>query len=119
VNKAEDDLTGARTLAARPKPLKDIVCFHCQQAAEKYLKALLHELGITVLKTHDLDTLVTLLLPHEPWLKSLGRRLDSLTTFAVDYRYPILRASAKQMKAGLATAELLRAEVRKRLGLRP
>jgi HEPN domain-containing protein len=47
VNKAEDDLTGARTLAARPKPLKDIVCFHCQQAAEKYLKALLHELGIT------------------------------------------------------------------------
>ena len=41
VRKAEDDWDGARNLAARTPPLIDLACFHCQQAAEKYLKALL------------------------------------------------------------------------------
>lgn len=41
VLKAEDDIESARTLAALAKPKRDVVCFHCQQAAEKYLKALL------------------------------------------------------------------------------
>jgi HEPN domain-containing protein len=30
------------------------VCFHCQHAAEKYLKALLQEGGLVVPRTHDL-----------------------------------------------------------------
>ena len=43
---AEADLRGARNLAQAKPPLHDLVCFHCQQCAEKYLKALLEELGI-------------------------------------------------------------------------
>jgi HEPN domain-containing protein len=30
------------------------VCFHCQQAVEKYLKAFLKELGVAVPRIHDL-----------------------------------------------------------------
>ena len=40
VRKAEDDWDAACELAARSPPLRDAVCFHCQQAAEKAIKAL-------------------------------------------------------------------------------
>ena len=91
VRKAEDDLGGAQDLAAGRPPRRDLVCFHCQQTAEKYLKALVQETGGVVPRTHDLVALLDLLLPHEPTLTGLRRGLASLTHYAVDYRYPSLR----------------------------
>ncbi len=42
INKAEADLlTARREYRARKKPNFDAVCFHAQQAVEKYLKAVL------------------------------------------------------------------------------
>ena len=119
VRKAEDDVQAARELAARRPPLRDIVCFHCQQAIEKYLKALLQELSISFPKTHDLEDLLDLLGPHASTLNRLRRRLDALTVFAVEYRYPIARATTRQMQAALRTMERARTEVRARLGLPP
>lgn len=44
VSKAEGDfLTGGRELRARKSPNYDAVCFHAQQCAEKYPKAVLQE----------------------------------------------------------------------------
>ena len=40
VRYAEEDLQGAKDLAARKPPLRNLACFHCQRGAEKYLKAL-------------------------------------------------------------------------------
>ncbi|MBN2050303.1 MAG: HEPN domain-containing protein [Spirochaetales bacterium] len=40
-----------------PGPL-EIICFHCQQAAEKALKAYLAYNEIRPPKTHDLDELI-------------------------------------------------------------
>jgi HEPN domain-containing protein len=117
VRKAEDDLQGARTLAAQSEPLRDLVCFHCQQSAEKYLKALLQELGIVIPRTHNLKTLLSLLTPHDPTLQRLELRLNSLTNYAVEYRYPTARTTARQMQAALRTAERVRAEIRRRLKL--
>src|SRR5262249_6360499 len=88
VRKAEEDWAGARALAARKPPLPDLVCFHCQQAAEKYLKALLQENGAAVPKTHDLRDLQNLVLPHDATLAILRRPLLSLNRYSVDYRYP-------------------------------
>ena len=45
VRKAEADYRGALRLASAREPFHDLVAFHCQQSAEKYLKALLEELG--------------------------------------------------------------------------
>ena len=59
VRKAEQDWEVAHKLAGETPPPRDIVCFHCQQAAEKYLKALLQESGLVVPKTHDLDIFST------------------------------------------------------------
>src|SRR4029450_11176249 len=98
VRKAEEDVEAARALAARRPPLRDIVCFHCQQAVEKYLKALLQEPSIKFPKTHDLEALLDLLGSHGSTLNRLRRRLDALTIFAVEYRYPIVRASTRQMR---------------------
>src|SRR5437899_12674904 len=99
VRKAEEDWDGARTLAARKPPLRDLVCFHCQQAAEKYLKATLQEQGAVVPRTHNLEELLDLLLPHDATLAPLRRLLISLTQYAVDYRYPGASATTRQMKA--------------------
>jgi hypothetical protein len=56
-----------------------LICFHCQQSAEKYLKALLIERGIAFPKTHRLEDLLRLLLPHDASLKNPRRTVVSLT----------------------------------------
>ena len=48
VQSAEADWHAAQHLGLAPERLNDLRCFHCQQTAEKYLKALLQELGLTI-----------------------------------------------------------------------
>ncbi len=117
VEKANGDWEGACDLAKRKPPLSDLACFHCQQAAEKYLKALLQESGTVVPKTHDLEAVLDLLLPHDATLAPLRRILKSLTRYAVNYRYPGAHAIKRQMDAAIRHAERVRGEVRTRLGL--
>ena len=57
VRKAESDLADVRrTLASEEGPF-DTACFHCQQAAEKYLKAFLAWHGRQIPRTHDIEEL--------------------------------------------------------------
>jgi predicted nucleotidyltransferase len=93
--------------------------FHYQQAVEKLLKALLQELGTAVPRTHDLEVLLDLLLPHDASLASLRRHLTSLGRYAVEYRYPGLRATTRRMQAAHRHAARARSELRARLGLTP
>jgi hypothetical protein len=59
VGKAESDFQLAATIARGAKPFHDQLCFHCQQSAEKYLKALLEELGSSVPRTHVLKDILS------------------------------------------------------------
>ena len=65
----------------------EVIGVHCQQAAEKMLKALLSDLGAAFHKTHELGALMDTLarsgapLPHE------FENLDVLTPFGAVYRY--------------------------------
>lgn len=117
VRKAEADYRGARSLARQTPPLHDLVCFHCQQSAEKYLKAVLEELALSIAKTHDLDKLLTVLQSHHPQLVSLRRGLRFLTDFAVDNRYPGNNARRREAVAALHWAGKVRAAARSILGL--
>jgi HEPN domain-containing protein len=117
VRKAEDDLICARLAEPNNPPLYDQVCFHCQQSAEKYLKALLQESGLVAPRSHDLIRLLDILLTHDPPLGSLRRRLNSLTQYAVDIRYPVKRANRRNAQAALRQAEKVRQQIRNRLGL--
>lgn len=85
---AENDLVAARFLFGM-KPLPpEIICFHCQQAAEKALKAYLAYHGTNVPKTHDLTNLNKLCAAHEKDLESLAEQCIALNDYAVTIRYP-------------------------------
>jgi hypothetical protein len=58
-----------------------------------------------------------LLLPHDATLAPLRRSVASLTKYAVEYRYPGMRATTRQMHSALRIAEHVRTESRARLGL--
>jgi HEPN domain-containing protein len=79
----------------------------------------LQELGLAVPRTHNLSDLLNLLVPYDASLKSLRRGIQSLTRYAVQYRYPGLRATTRQLTAALRTAARVRDAVRARLGLSP
>jgi len=95
----------------------DEICFHCQQASEKYFKALLAEHGLPIQKTHDLTVLLMQLLPAEPTLRSLQRGLKGLSRYAVEFRYPGSNTSRAQARAAWRRALRIRARIRERLGL--
>lgn len=60
IAKAENDLLNAtHTLTLGSRCPTDTVCFHAQQCAEKYLKALLSFRGSDFAKTHDLEALAS------------------------------------------------------------
>ena len=117
VRKAESDFRLASRIARGAEPFHNEQCFHCQQSAEKYLKALLEELGIGIPRTHLLNDLLALLLPHHPNLGNLRRGLTFLTRFAVATRYPGDNATKRQSVASLRSAGKVRQACRTILGL--
>jgi HEPN domain-containing protein len=117
VEKAEGDLRVAQRELAAPDPVLDAVCFHAQQCAEKYLKALLEEHQITPPRTHDLAVLSDACLSLAPELSTLRPDLQLLTDAAVVYRYPGAAATPPIAQEALATAERLRTAIRARLGI--
>ena len=119
LRKAEADFRGALRLVGAHERLHDLVAFHCQQCAEKYLKAMLEESGRHVPKTHDLDDLLSLVHPYHPALRSLRRGMQFLTQFAVETRYPGENATRRQAEAALRWAGRVRTMARALLGLRP
>lgn len=65
----------------------EIIGFHCQQAAEKMLKALLSDLGAAFPKTHELGALMDALARSGAPLPDEFDNLDMLTPFGAVYRH--------------------------------
>ncbi len=111
-DKVDDDLTSIVLLGGRGTVVPSSCCFHCQQAVEKALKAVLVAIEVEPPRTHDLRLLVR----H---LEALGYPLDStihesvftLTSYAVDFRYPglDLDLDAEEVhEAVVTTSEVVR-----------
>ena len=83
------------------------------------MKALLTEYAVSFPKTHRLEDLLKLLLPHDATLRTLKRTVVPLTRYAVDYRYPDESATKREATAALRQATKVRDEIRSRLGLGP
>ena len=89
IKKAQADyFTAEREINVELNPNWDGVCFHCQQAIEKLLKALLQKNNIKFTKIHDLTELLRLIIPVFPDLKDLKEDMEWLTIFSVEFRYP-------------------------------
>lgn len=93
------------------------MCFHAHASAEKYIKARLHEAGITFPKTHDLEVLLNLALPMDAAWASFRSDLKLLNRFAVEYRYPGTAASVADAQAAVQKATSLRQAICASLGL--
>lgn len=118
VDKAEGDFaTAQRETRARKQPNHDAACFHCQQCAEKYLKARLQEANVRFPLNHNLTGLLDLLLPVEPAFSTLRPALQALALYAVQYRYPGTQADRAEARAALAFCRSVRHVVRDSLGL--
>lgn len=85
---AERDIGSANFLLnMRPIPM-EIICFHCQQCAEKALKAVLVEHDIEPPKTHDLRHLCQMCVELQPRFKELTAPFQELSSYGVVPRYP-------------------------------
>jgi HEPN domain-containing protein len=119
ISKAEADYQLAARIPRTGLPFHDQRCFLCQQSSEKYLKALLEELGLAIPYVHNLDDLLSLLLPNHPTLRSVRRCLVFLSDFAVGIRYPGDSATKRDAAAALRWAGRVREACRALLGLGP
>jgi HEPN domain-containing protein len=86
--RARQDLRAAEVDLQAEPPLLGDAAFHCQQAVEKALKALLAWHSRAFRKTHDIGELAVACLQHEPSLEPLLRRSAPLTEYAWRFRYP-------------------------------
>ncbi len=117
VDKAEEDYRVARRECRAKPPAYNVACFHAQQCVEKYLKALLQEHEIPFQRTHDLEALMKLCLPVISLLQEHREKLQWLTTFGVEVRYPGISANKKDAEQCVLIARALRTLIRKRLGM--
>lgn len=86
--KARNDLLNAdNNLQSEDIPY-DTVCFHCQQAAEKLLKAYLAGKNKLHPVTHDLFFILEKILPLNSEAEQLRDSLAILMPYAVEIRYP-------------------------------
>lgn len=114
---AEDDYEVARLLLRRRRPITHASCFHAQQCAEKYLKAVLVAKGALFPKTHDLITLDDLCTQAGVFVAVPEDKLSLLSSYATRVRYPGDEPILEEAKDALATAAAVRRFVRKLLGV--
>ena len=121
VRYAEGDLGVAEREMRYQAPAYHTICFLCQSAAEKFLKAYLIAHGWTLEKTHDTVQLLGLCADYDAELGTMITEGAVLNEYIVAGRYPgdiafepIGRAEAKE---ALHATRRIRARVRKLMSL--
>jgi HEPN domain-containing protein len=114
---AEEDYILARSALQRKQPLVSGACFHAQQCAEKYMKALLVSKGAIFPKTHDLLMLNNLCSGAGIFLEIDPKHLNTLTDYAVRTRYPGEGPNVDDAKEAIELAKLVRSFARSLLGV--
>lgn len=84
--KANEDLLVVSKLTEFEFIATSSVCFHCQQAAEKFLKAFLISRGVDIKKTHNIEFLLAECSDFDSDFSEIDPK--NLSDFGVDVRYP-------------------------------
>ena len=85
---ADDDLYSAKILNEAIRKPYEIICYHCAQAIEKYLKGYLTYEDIVLKKTHDLVFLNNVCVEKNNEFQTIKILCDFLNRFADDICYP-------------------------------
>ena len=118
ITHAEDDFSAAKALIRLKKPLVSGACFHAQQSAEKYLKALLILKDFDFPKTHDLPTLNTMCNEAGILTGLVVQELVDLTEYAFRRRYPGDQPTTEEAKEAIEIAKSVRRFARGYMGLK-
>ena len=104
---AESDLRLGRLGADDPSVLREQVCFHAQQAAEKSLKAVLLSRKIEFPYTHDIKGLLKIAETIALVIPPAIQQAALLTPYAVETRYPgdWMDITESDVQEALKTAE--------------
>ena len=108
VHRAEEDWLLARSAVRRKVPLIYGTTFHAQQCAEKYLKAVLVSRRHTFPRTHDLIALHDLCLGNGIHVPIDPDKLERLTAYAVQVRYPGEEPTLDEAREALQIAQVVR-----------
>ena len=120
LDKAHSDLKNVEIILASQEsqlPL-DTACFHCQQAAEKFIKAFLVFNGRSFPFTHNLADLVAICMQVDMSFAAIQRKAEILTPFAVEIRYPddFYMPSRKETEEAFAIAVEVKIFILAKLG---
>jgi HEPN domain-containing protein len=119
INKAEEDFGFASLNLSDPAATYYAqICFHFQQAAEKYLKAFIIAHKLQFKKIHDLPELLRICAEKDPQLIILSEACEYLTDYYVDTRYPVhWPSSISRKEAGKAktAVEQIKNEILKKI----
>jgi len=85
---ADDDFDSAEILNQATRKHYEIICYHCAQAVEKYLKGYLEYKDIISEKTHKLTYLYSICMDNDNRFINIKAECDFLNKFANDIRYP-------------------------------
>jgi HEPN domain-containing protein len=107
---AERDMAVADYLANNMFPIPtEIIAFHCQQAAEKYLKGALTVFGEEPPYTHDLDKLCRLAQKQRSSFVRVSSLCTIITHFSIQPRYDFgIDISEADMRLVLAHTKTIR-----------
>jgi len=84
----------------------EVICYLCQQSAEKYLKAFIFSQDIEPEKTHDLEYLLEICIKYNQEFSSLLSNAYILKRYAVLPRYPNeLEINNDDMKNAISNAK--------------
>jgi len=116
--KADHDLKIAKDEMKEREPVTDMVCFHCQQAVEKFLKAFLIYKNKEIAKTHDLSFLINECIKIDNDFNELfEKQIDLMSVYAVEMRYPgdMYVPSVEETNDAISKAEYVKDFVMRKL----
>ena len=109
INIAGEDFNAAQILNEAVRKPYEIICYHCAQAAEKYLKGYLVSKGIEPKKTHDLRLLFDYCVELDANYNVIIAECAFLNNFASDIRYPRrYEVTGSDVNSAIAAVEKIR-----------
>lgn len=110
LEKADHDLGSAKIIFLHIPEYFDTIAFHCQQAVEKYIKAILIFEKIEFQRSHDLVYLLELLSQKIDIDELKYKNAFMLNSFSVQIRYPniVIKLTKEELESAILISEEFR-----------
>lgn len=116
--KADNDFKTIENNLLSKEPPTDTICFHAQQAIEKYIKGALIYFEKHITKTHDLVNLLTSICDYIPELNTFEDEFHEISRYGVEVRYPdifydpTLEEAKKAYETALKVKEIVLSKIK-------